>query len=130
MNGFPTSCIEYYAKANKMTVSDVYKELYDDKSIESGSTNQSTKCVFRNTPEFNVKSLFYGEKGVNGTCRFISDKDDKLFINETYFLLFLLYIQWMIKRKFQKKPTKQISELPMKHIKLQLNEIHLSDYKM
>ena len=39
-----------------MTVSDVYKELYDNKSIEIDLANQSTKCVFRNTPEFNVKS--------------------------------------------------------------------------
>ena len=57
MKGFPTPCIGYYAK-DKMSVLDVYRNLYDNKSIEIDLTNQDTKCVFRNTPEFNVKSLF------------------------------------------------------------------------
>ena len=65
-----------------MSVLDGYKDLYDTKkSIEIGLTNQSTKCVWRKTPECNVKSLFYGDKGTTRTCRFIRDKNDKLFIN-------------------------------------------------
>ena len=59
MKGFPTSCIEHYAKENKISVSDVYKVLYDNKSIEIDLTTQNTKCVWRNTPEFNVKSLLF-----------------------------------------------------------------------
>ena len=34
MKSFPTSCIEYYVKENKTSVSDVYKELYDNKYIK------------------------------------------------------------------------------------------------
>ena len=76
MKGFPTSCIEYYAKENQMSVLDVYKDLCENKSIEIDLTNQNTKYVFRNTPGFNVKSLFYGDKGTTRTCRFIRDKND------------------------------------------------------
>ena len=81
MNGFPTSCIQHYATTNNMSVSYVYNKLYDYKSIEIDVTNQHTKCVFRNTPEFKVNSLFYGDKGTTRTCRFIRDTNDKLFIN-------------------------------------------------
>ena len=68
MNGFPTSCIQHYATTNNMSVSDVYKTCML-KSTEIALTNQITKCVFRNTPEFNVKSflfLFMVIKGLLG----------------------------------------------------------------
>ena len=81
MNGFPTSCIGHYAQQNNMSVLYVYTYLYDNKSIEIGLTNQSTKCVWRNTPEFSVESLFYGDKGITRTCRFIRDNNDTVFIN-------------------------------------------------
>ena len=81
MKGFPTSCIEYFAKENKMTVLYVYNELCDNKSIKIDLTNQNTKYVFRNTPEHNVKSLSYGDKGTTRTCQFISPPEHKLFIN-------------------------------------------------
>ena len=55
--------------------------MYDNKSIGIDLTSQNTKCVFRNTPDFNVKSLFYGDKGTTRTCRFIRGESDKLFIN-------------------------------------------------
>ena len=65
-----------------MSVSDVYKIImYDNKSIDIDVTNQNTKCVFRNTPGFNVKSLFYGGTGTTRTCRFIRDENDKICIN-------------------------------------------------
>ena len=68
MNCFLTSCIEYYAKYNNMSVLYVYQEFYDNKPVKIDLTNQSNKCVFRNTPEYNVKSLFCGDKGTTGTC--------------------------------------------------------------
>ena len=55
--------------------------MYDNKSIDIDVTNQNTKCVFRNTPGFNVKSLFYGGTGTTRTCRFIRDENDKICIN-------------------------------------------------
>ena len=57
------------------------KELYDNNYIEIDLTNQTTKCVFRNTPEFNVKYVVYGDKGTTRTCRFIRDENDKISIN-------------------------------------------------
>ena len=80
MKGFPTSCLEYYAK-EETSVLDVCKKLYGNKSIKVDFTNQSTKCVFRNTPEYNVESLFCGDKGTTRTCQFIRDEDGKIFIN-------------------------------------------------
>ena len=68
-------------QTNKMYVSDVYNKSYDNTSIEFDLTNQNTKCVFRNTPEFNVKSLFFGDKGTTRTCRIIRDENDNIFIN-------------------------------------------------
>ena len=58
MKGFPILYIGYCAKEIKMSVLYVYTDLYDNKSIELDLTNQITKCVFRNTPEFNAKYLF------------------------------------------------------------------------
>ena len=51
MTGFPTSCIQQYATRNKISVPDVYKKLYDNKSIKIGLTNQTTKCVFLEIPQ-------------------------------------------------------------------------------
>ena len=81
MKSFPTSCIEYHAIIKCQYYVDVYKDLYDNGSIEIDLTNQSTKCVWGNTPEFDIKSWFYGDKGIKGTCRFIRDEDDQIFIN-------------------------------------------------
>ena len=77
MKGFPTPCIEHYAKEKTMPVLDAYKELYDNKSIKNDLTNQNTKCVFRNTPEYNVKSLCYGDQGTTRTCQFIRPHEKK-----------------------------------------------------
>ena len=45
MKRFPTSCNEYYAKINKISVSDVYEKLYKKESIEIDLTNDNNKCV-------------------------------------------------------------------------------------
>ena len=67
MKGFPTSCIEYFGNEKEMSVLVVFKELYDNICvyiyiyiyiyihINIDLTNQSTNCVFRNTPGYNVK---------------------------------------------------------------------------
>ena len=63
-----------------MSVVDVCKNMYANKSIGIHLTNQDTKCVFRNTPGFNVKSFFYGDTGTTRTCRFIRDENQQIFI--------------------------------------------------
>ena len=67
-----------------MSVLYVYKRLFGNESTEIDLTSQGTKCVFRNAPEVNVKSLFYGDTGVTRTYRFIRDGSDKVFINQSY----------------------------------------------
>ena len=59
-----------------MSVLYVCTDLYN-KSIDIGSTNQHTKCVWRNTPKCNVESVFHGDKGTQRPCRLIRDEGDK-----------------------------------------------------
>ena len=46
MKRVPTSCIGHYAKINEMSVSYVYKDMYDNKSIKIDLTSQNTKKRF------------------------------------------------------------------------------------
>ena len=39
MKGIPTSCIQYYAEQHNISVLDVFKQLYDNKTIKFGLTN-------------------------------------------------------------------------------------------
>ena len=57
MKGIPTSCIEYYAEVNNISVLELYSQLFDGVSIEFDLTNDNNKCVFRNNKNHTVKSL-------------------------------------------------------------------------
>ena len=46
MKGIPTSCIEYYAKVNNISVLDLYSQLFGGVSIEFDLTNDVNKCSF------------------------------------------------------------------------------------
>ena len=81
MKGFPASCIGYSAKENELSVLDVYKRCYNNNPIKTDLTNQINKCAFRNTPEYNVESLYHGDKGTTRTCQFIRDDIVKIFVN-------------------------------------------------
>ena len=54
MKGFPTSCIEYYTKINKISVFDVGKIIYNNEYVEIDLTNDNNKCVFRNNKDHTV----------------------------------------------------------------------------
>ena len=41
MKGIPTSCIEYYAKVNNISVLELYSQLFDGVSIEFGLPNDN-----------------------------------------------------------------------------------------
>ena len=45
MKGIPTSCIEYYAKVNNISVLALYPQLSDGVSIEFDLPNDNDKCV-------------------------------------------------------------------------------------
>ena len=80
MKGFPTSCIEYYAKINNISVLDVYKKLYKNESIVIGLTNDNNKCVFRNHKDHTVSSLHKYDKGTTRTCKCVRHENDKIVI--------------------------------------------------
>ena len=79
--GITTSCIEYYAKVNNISVLDLYSQLSDGVSIESDLTNDNNKCVFRNNKDHTISSLYEGQKGTTRTCKFVRNGNDKLVIN-------------------------------------------------
>ena len=58
-----------------MSVFYVYKEVYDNKSIKIDVTSHSNTNIFGNTPEHNVKSLFYGDKGTTRICQLMRPHD-------------------------------------------------------
>ena len=45
MKGIPTSCIEYYAKVNNISVLDLYSQLCDGVPIEVDLAKDNNKCV-------------------------------------------------------------------------------------
>ena len=77
MNGFPTSCIEYYAKQRKCQ----YQMFINNCMIINLSKLVSlTKAlnVFLEMPQsIMLNHYFYGDKETTRTCQFIRDKDDK-----------------------------------------------------
>ena len=81
MKGIPTSCIEYYAKVNDISVLELYSQLFDGMSIEFDLTNDNNKCVFRNNKDHTVSSLYEGQKGTTRTCGFVRNENDKTVIN-------------------------------------------------
>ena len=81
MKGIPTPCIKYYSEQNNINVLDVYKQLYDNKSITFDLTNYSTKFVCRNNKDHSVSSLKHGSVGSTRKCQYIREKDDKIFVN-------------------------------------------------
>ena len=81
MKGFPTSCIECYAKINKISVLYVYNKLYKNGSIEHDLTNGNNTCVFRNNKDHTMSSLHKYDKGATRTCKFVRNGNGKRFIN-------------------------------------------------
>ena len=81
IKGIPTSCIEYYAKVNDISVLELYSQLFDRVSSEFDLTNDNNKCDFRNNKDHTVKSLYEGHKETTRTCKFIRNEHDKIVIN-------------------------------------------------
>ena len=48
MKGIPTSCIQHYAKQHNISVSDIYKKLYNNEVIKLDLANDGNKFVCRN----------------------------------------------------------------------------------
>ena len=78
MKAIPTSCIEYHAKVNNISVLELYSQLFDGVSIELDLTNGNNKFVFRNNKDHTVKYLYEGQKGTTITCKFIRNENHKI----------------------------------------------------
>ena len=77
MKGIPTPCIKYYAEQHNITVLDVFKQLYDNKTIKFDLTNDGNKFVCRNNKDYTISNVSdFARK-----CQYIRDDTDKVFIN-------------------------------------------------
>ena len=77
MKGIPTPCIKYYAEKHKLTVLDVFKQLYDNKTIKFDLTNDGNKFVCRNNKDHTISNV----TDFTRRTQYIRDKSDKFFIN-------------------------------------------------
>ena len=77
MRGIPTSCIQYKADQDKMTVLDLYKRLYEGEEIEFDLTNQGTKFVCKKNKDHTLSKVTEFPR----TTKFIRNDEDKIFIN-------------------------------------------------
>ena len=79
MKGTPTPCTKYYAQQKGITVSDVYKELFKNKTIKFGLANGNTKLVCKSNRDRTIPNV----PDFTRKCQYIRDGSDKFFINQT-----------------------------------------------
>ena len=77
MKGIPTPCVKYYAEQNNISVLDMYKQLYDNKTIKFDLTNDGNTFVCRHKKDYTVSNV----SGFTRTCKYIRDENDKIFID-------------------------------------------------
>ena len=76
MNGIPTPCTKYYAQQKGITVLDVYKKLFKNKTIKFDLTNGNTRFVCRNNKDYTISNV----SGFTRKCQYIRDESGKFFI--------------------------------------------------
>ena len=54
MKGIPTPCIKYYAEQHNMSVLDLFKQLYGNKTIKFDLINGGNKFVCRNNKDHTI----------------------------------------------------------------------------
>ena len=77
MKGIQTPCIKYYAEQTNISVLDVCKQLYDNKTIKFNLTNDGNNSACRNNKDYAVSNV----SGFTRTCQYIRDEHGKVFIN-------------------------------------------------
>ena len=77
MKGIPTSCVQYYAEPHNISVLDLFKQLYDNKTIKFDLTNDGNKIVCKNNKDYTISNV----TNFTRKCQYIRDESDKLFIN-------------------------------------------------
>ena len=63
MKWTPTPCIKYYAEQHSITVSDIYKEVYNNEVIKFDLTSCGNKFVCRSS-----KQIYYGTGRTTNSC--------------------------------------------------------------
>ena len=81
MKGIPTPCIKYYAEQHNMSVLDLFKQLYDNKTIKFDLTNDGNKFVCRNNKDHTISNVSDFARKYQHT----RDESDKFFINQISF---------------------------------------------
>ena len=60
-----------------MSVLDLFKQLYDNKTIKFDLTNDGNKSVCRNNKDHTISNV----SGFTRKCQYIRDESDRFFIN-------------------------------------------------
>ena len=76
MKSIPAPCIKYYAQAKVITVLDVCKKLFNNKTIKFDLPNDSTEFVCRDNKDYTIPNVSYFTR----KCQNIRDESDKFFI--------------------------------------------------
>ena len=79
MKGIPTPCIKYFAEQHNMSVLDLFKQLYDNRTIKFDLINGGNKFVCRNNKDHTKSNV----SDFTRKCHNIRYEIDKFFINET-----------------------------------------------
>ena len=77
MKSIPTPCIKYRAEQHNLTVLDLCKKLYDNKTIRFDLTNDGNKFVCRNNKDHTIPNV----SDFTRKCQSIRDGSDKFFIS-------------------------------------------------
>ena len=77
MKGIPTSCTQYYAEQHNISVLDLFKQLYGNKTIKFDLTNGGNKFVCKNNKDHTISNV----SDFTRRCQYIRDESDKFFIN-------------------------------------------------
>ena len=64
MKGVSCQAIKYYATKNKLTVFDLYQQLYDGKKLTFDLACEGTKCCFNFNPNLTISSLYKFERDI------------------------------------------------------------------
>ena len=76
MKGIPTPCIKYYAQQKGITGLDVYKKLFNNKTIKLDLSNDNIRIVCRNIKYYTISDV----SDFTRIYKYIRYESDKLFI--------------------------------------------------
>ena len=77
MKGIPTSCIQYYAEQHDISVLDLFKQLYGNKTIKFDLTNDGNGFACKSNKDHTIPNV----SDFTRRCKYIRDESDKFFIN-------------------------------------------------